>query len=159
MRLLSFFFPEKLCLCSGAGGVLAISSSADRTDPTTELLREGRADSPDGGGGSHGGQRQQACLDFSATSRLIVTCTFPFFSPVESEAAVQCWLQNSGSPCQRWPCCPLQDNRKPLQEASKPDSGFCQSECSARPQSRADPGSVSCCCCFSRFQMLSARKH
>lgn len=40
---------------SGAGGVLALQSSADGADAKAELLRDGGAHPPDGSGGSHGG--------------------------------------------------------------------------------------------------------
>lgn len=43
------------CSYSGAGGVLALQSSADGADAKAELLRDGGAHPPDGGGGSHGG--------------------------------------------------------------------------------------------------------
>lgn len=48
--------------------------------------------------------------------------------PVESEAAVQHWLQDADPPGERWPCCSLQDDRKPVQETGRSDRGLCQGE-------------------------------
>lgn len=78
-----------LCLCSGAGGVLALQSSADRADTKAELLCQGWAHSSDGSGRSHGGQcggsemRAWEWIDLSSSIKAdSVTSIFTCF---------QCW--------------------------------------------------------------------
>lgn len=51
--------------CSGAGGVLALQSAADGADAKAELLREGGAHPPDGGGWSHGGECGEFRFDWT----------------------------------------------------------------------------------------------